>query len=143
MEDSNFGPASNWLGHCITTSVCWQIIFYGWAQGLFRLFFRGLVQGFRRWRMSEPFDAAGLLPLRWPEQFYASRCRSGEIGIRTRLKIWRGSLLMSVRVRPPAPNFFDFLINWRIRINRVQTASQMLISGEVLQYIHGLFSTLC
>lgn len=29
--------------------------------------------------------------------------RSGEIGIRTRLKIWRGSLLMSVRVRPPAP----------------------------------------
>ena len=31
------------------------------------------------------------------------RRRSGEIGIRTRLKIWRGSLLMSVRVRPPAP----------------------------------------
>src|SRR6185503_1710366 len=30
--------------------------------------------------------------------------RSGEIGIRTRLKIWRGSLLMSVRVRPPAPS---------------------------------------
>src|SRR5437773_672116 len=36
-------------------------------------------------------------------QLHTWLCRSGEIGIRTRLKIWRGSLLMSVRVRPPAP----------------------------------------
>ncbi len=31
------------------------------------------------------------------------RCRSGGIGRRTRLKIWRGLLLVGVRLPPPAP----------------------------------------
>ena len=49
--------------------------------------------------------------------------RSGEIGIRTRLKIWRGSLLMSVRVRPPAPAFSDFF-------NPENVYSLLAIQGE-------------
>src|SRR6185295_18193866 len=42
-------------------------------------------------------------------------CRSGEIGIRTRLKIWRTSLFMSVRVLPPAP-LPSSLESWFARI---------------------------
>ena len=53
------------------------------------------------------------------------RSRSGEIGIRTRLKIWRGSLLMSVRVRPPAPQnkqlipVFSQSKNIKVRVSHV------------------------
>ena len=51
-----------------------------------------------------PVDAAGAAP------YHPRARRSGEIGIRTRLKIWRGSLPMSVRVRPPALNLPERLI---------------------------------
>lgn len=77
--------------------------------------------------MSEPFDAAGLLPLRWPDNFtlhdagvaklvYAPGSKSGEVHSSCRFE-------SDLRHQTSLISF----INWRIRINRVQTASQMLI----------------
>src|SRR6185369_5411309 len=77
-----------------------------------------------------------------PYHVHPSR-RSGEIGIRTRLKIWRTSLFMSVRVRPPAPpsSLFESLLARCIPLcrhvdNQLELVSNFPVNKDLINNGH-------
>ena len=68
------------------------------------------------------------------------KCRSGEIGRRTGLKIQRASRLVSVRLRPSAPLFSIAYRVKEIKNNSLKFLLQALILSGRMQYTSTFFS---